>query len=135
MQLVQVVIGKVMSEIKSTVYYDGACPVCRREIGFYKRQDGGEQIEWIDVANAEECELPDGLSRETALKRFHVRKDDGQMVDGALAFAELWTRLPRFALAGRIARLPVIHHLLEGGYRLFLFVRRNSWRSSRRSAG
>ena len=23
-----------------TVYYDGACPVCRREIGFYRKRTG-----------------------------------------------------------------------------------------------
>ncbi len=73
-----------------TVYYDGACPVCRREIGFYRARTGGA-VEYCDVATAA-CPAPD-LSREDALQRFHVRLGDGTLVSGAGAFLALWREM------------------------------------------
>ncbi len=30
-----------------TVYYDGTCPLCRREIAFYRRCAGATSIVWV----------------------------------------------------------------------------------------
>ena len=86
-----------------TVYYDGACPVCRREIGFYQKRTGAE-VSYCDVA-AEACPAPD-LTREEALKRFHVRLADGALVSGAAAFLALWRETPGFRLVGAAALRP-----------------------------
>ncbi len=113
-----------MSNSKPTVFYDGSCPLCRREIGFYQRQRGADAIDWQDVSSisGDACVAP-GLECTTAMKRFHVRNAHGEIKSGAAAFAELWTWLPAFAWAGRLARLPGIVHLLELAYRAFLPVR------------
>lgn len=52
-----------------------------------------------------------------------MRNAGGEIKSGAAAFAELWTWLPAFAWAGRLARLPGIVHVLELAYRAFLPVR------------
>jgi len=65
-----------------TVYYDGACPLCRMEISHYRKQEGAERIAFVDVAQAQDAPGPD-LTREAALARFHVRGADGALVSGA----------------------------------------------------
>jgi len=110
-----------------TLYYDGGCPVCTREIGFYQCRRGAERITWINLAQCEDAALGSDLSREAAYARLHARRPDGQLVSGAQAFAALWQALPAFRLAGRIAALPGIVHGLEWGYRGFLRLRR-LWR-------
>lgn len=113
-----------MSNTRPTVFFDGSCPLCRREIGFYLRQRGADAIDWRDVSSisGDACVAP-GLDCTTAMQRFHVRNADGEIKSGAAAFAELWTWLPAFAWAGRLARLPGIVHVLELAYRGFLPVR------------
>jgi predicted DCC family thiol-disulfide oxidoreductase YuxK len=106
-----------------TLYYDGGCPVCTREIGFYQRRRGAERIHWVNLASCEEAELGVGLSREDAYARLHARWPGGQLVSGAAAFAALWQALPAFRPAGRFAAWPGVIHLLEWGYRGFLKVR------------
>ena len=110
-----------------TVYFDGACPVCSREIAMYRRQPGAEACTWVDAATCDAADLGQDLSRPAALARFHVRRPDGRLVDGARGFAELWQTLPRWARLGRIAGFGPMPELLDAGYRLFL-VLRTRWR-------
>lgn len=110
-----------------TLYYDGGCPVCTREIGFYQRRSGADRIHWVNLAQCEASDLGTDLSFGAAIARLHARWPDGQLVSGARAFAALWQALPAFRLAGRIAALPGIVDGLEWGYRGFLKVRRQ-WR-------
>jgi predicted DCC family thiol-disulfide oxidoreductase YuxK len=111
----------------ATVYYDGACPLCSREIAHYRQARGAGRLDFVDVARCAPAALPPGLTRGAALARMHVRLDDDSIVSGAAAFAALWRQLPGYAWAGRIASLPVILPLLEAGYRVFIRVRR-LWR-------
>ncbi len=108
---------------KLTVFYDGACPLCRREIAFYQRRSGAEALDWVDVSGCSDDEVAPGLSKPTALARFHVRAADGKLESGGAAFARLWSSLPGFRTLGRTLQLPPLVWLLERGYRSFLLVR------------
>ncbi len=110
-----------------TVYYDGACPVCRREIAHYQSRRGASAIVWVDAASCDERELGPGLDRRVALRRFHVREADGTLASGAAAFVAIWRRLPAFAWLAPLAASRPMLALLDAGYALFLRIRR-SWR-------
>ena len=107
------------------VYYDGGCPVCRREIDVYRRMASGD-LAFVDICERPEAPAPD-LDREAALARFHVRDGRGELVSGARAFLALWRSVPRLAVPARILSVPPLPLLLEGAYRVFLCVRR-LWR-------
>jgi len=107
---------------KSTVYFDGSCPLCRAEIGYYRRSDHSEALCFIDVSKPD-ASIPEGLTQRGAMARFHVRAANGQLVSGAAAFVEVWARLPRWRWAARAAAFPGVLSVLEFGYRLFLPVR------------
>lgn len=106
----------------STVYYDGSCPLCRAEIGYYRRQDQAGALCFVDVSKASAA-TPDGVTQAHAMARFHVRAPDGRVVSGAAAFVAVWARLPGWRWAARVAALPGAMMVLELAYRLFLPVR------------
>lgn len=107
------------------VFYDGACPLCRREIAAYRGMAGMEAVAWRDLTAAGAA--PPDLDREAALARFHVRRADGTLVSGARAFLAVWRRSPRLApLARALDRRPFVA-LLDVGYAGFLRLRR-LWR-------
>jgi predicted DCC family thiol-disulfide oxidoreductase YuxK len=108
---------------KPTVFYDGSCPLCQREIGYYQGQAGADHVSWVDVSACPAGVVAPDLSQAAAMQRFHVRKSDGTLVSGAAAFAELWLKLPRWSWLGRVAQLPIISTMLEGLYRAFLPMR------------
>lgn len=106
-----------------TVFYDGACPLCAREIAFYRSRKGAARVSWVDVAACAQETVTPGLSKQAALARFHVRHADGRLVSGGAAFTALWVALPGFRLLGRLFQLPPLAWTIDRAYPLFLKVR------------
>lgn len=106
-----------------TLYFDGACPMCSREIALYRRNPGADGVRWVDVTRCDAAELGPDLSREAAMARLHLRHADGSLVSGAAAFAALWRSLPGWSWLGRLFASRVGLWLLDAGYRSFLLMR------------
>jgi ubiquinone biosynthesis monooxygenase Coq7 len=110
-----------------SVYFDGGCPLCVREVAVYRRQSPAD-VRWENLA-APELHIPratDGYqpARDVLLRRFHVHTADGRWLHGAPAFAALWARLgwPWRALS-LIGRLPGGLWCMDVVYALFLRAR------------
>ncbi|MFG6465272.1 thiol-disulfide oxidoreductase DCC family protein [Roseateles sp. BYS87W] len=115
---------------RPTVYFDGACPVCRREIAHYRQGSGEHALNWVDAAACPPGDLGPALSRPQALARLHLRLPDGQLVHGAAAFLAMWAALPdhpRLAAWARRLNRPAVVAVLDAAYSAFLRVRR-LWR-------
>ena len=106
-----------------TVYYDGGCPICAREIGMYRSCRGADRIAWVDADAVSGDVLAPGLSRDDAMARFHVIDSSGRAFSGGAAFSALWRALPAFSMLGRILSCWPFSIILEGIYRLFLILR------------
>ena len=112
-----------MQSDKLTIYHDGTCALCRKEIDFYRRQLGAERLAFVDAADPVEQALGRGLTKPAAMARFHVRLPDGRLISGAAGFAAVWAQLPRFHWAASLARCPGVMPVLDFTYRLFLPLR------------
>ena len=111
------------NNVAKKVYYDGSCPLCKREIGFYHKQKGSEKVSWIDLSLSQNIEVEPGLTKSSALKRFHVKLENGSIVSGASAFISLWLSLDRFTKFGKYLNRTWIIKLLDILYNWFLFLR------------
>ena len=116
-----------------TVYFDGSCPLCRREIAMYRRLPAADALCWVDVSTAQA--LGEGLSCEAAMRRFHVRDAQGRLFSGGAAFARLWRCLPGWRLLGVCFSWPPLSAVLELAYRAFLPLRPGLQRLVQRWAG
>jgi predicted DCC family thiol-disulfide oxidoreductase YuxK len=104
---------------KLTIWYDGACPLCIREIALMRRLDRRKAIDFVDIAPANAV-CP--LDRQLMLARFHAR-EDGVILSGAAAFAAMWRAIPLLKPLGFVARSPFVLRLLESLYLRFLTFR------------
>ena len=85
---------------KVIIWYDGACPLCMREIALMRRLDRRRAIDFRDIAPANAV-CP--LDRQLMLTRFHA-SEDGVILSGAAAFAAMWRAIPLLKPLGFIAR-------------------------------
>ena len=101
------------------MFYDGGCPLCRAEMGYYRHK--GAIAQFTDLTQGRAS--PEGVSCEAALKRFHVRDEEGRLRSGAAAFAALWRVTPGWRWFGMLGGIPPFVWIGEGLYRLFLPIR------------
>ena len=107
-----------------TVYYDDQCPLCTREINFYKRKIDPNSALWQPLSNVNEEKIDKGK----ALEKLHVSDSDGNLFVGADAFLEIWTRIPGFGKFAEILKLPIFKTFLKICYEIFLVLRKHTWR-------
>jgi predicted DCC family thiol-disulfide oxidoreductase YuxK len=107
-----------------TVYYDAACPACRREVGFYQRRDRKGRIAWVDISQGPADLARDGVTGEQALDRIHARMPDGRLITGARVFVEIWKRIPGLRWVTPIAGSPPALAVMEPAYGWFAKRRR-----------
>ncbi len=109
-----------------TVFFDGDCPLCAREVAFYRRLDGKRALRWRDVRGNAADLAREGVSQSQALARLHVRTAGGRIVTGVDAFVAIWERLPGFRAIAPIARRSPVRWVLARGYDWFA-ARRLRW--------
>jgi predicted DCC family thiol-disulfide oxidoreductase YuxK len=101
-----------------TVYFDGRCPLCRREIAHYRRRDRAGRVRWVDLHRAGPELEALGVAPQAALQRLHVLDRARRLHTGVAAFAVVWDQLPGYRWLSRAVRIPGLIPLLERGYGL-----------------
>ena len=120
-----------MTTPQVTVWFDGNCPLCVREIRLMRRLDRRRAIRFIDVHAGRDCPL----APATLLTRFHAQEGDGPIVSGARAFAAMWRAIPLLRPFGLLARNAALLWVLERMYLGFLRIRPRLSRAFRPPAG
>ena len=112
---------------RATVFFDGGCPLCSREIAHYRRLDRDDRLHWVDITRQPNVLAQHGLELEAAMNRFHVLDAEDRWQTGAWAFAEIWYQIPRYRWLSRLLRRTRVLPLMDRLYSLFA-----GWRKRRR---
>jgi predicted DCC family thiol-disulfide oxidoreductase YuxK len=106
-------------KIMLTVYYDGKCGLCRREIEYYKRVAPADRFVWLDIAT-DPASLADlDISQADALRRLHARDASGVVYVGVAAFIAIWQGLNYWRYLAMIVNLPFLKPLAAFTYDRF----------------
>ncbi len=107
---------------KDTLYYDGACPICRAEVARLERLAGDR----LAFENVHELEADDGLpDKALLLARLHLRTADGDWLTGLDANIRAWGHTP-FRRLWELFELPLMRPLGEWAYEFWLRRRRGA---------
>ncbi|WP_443218115.1 thiol-disulfide oxidoreductase DCC family protein [Pseudomonas sp. MIL19] len=105
-----------------TLYYDGDCPLCAREIQLLRKRASAERLSLVDISREDFQAETTGYSKEILQNRLHARFADGEWVTGLDATLWSWRAagLDRWAAP---LTWPALRPVLELGYRLFCRLR------------
>lgn len=112
------------NQIATCVYYDGACPLCSREVKLYKKlvlKEGNDaDIDWIDISKSRKEIDEEGIIYEDAMRLIHIKDSSGVHQVGLDGILTLWDKLPYYRRASRfIRKFPRINSYLARFYEFF----------------
>ena len=100
------------------VFYDGACPLCLREIDMLRRKDDKQRILFTDISAPNFDADSVGVAWPTLMERIHGRLPDGTLIEGVEVFRRLYAAVG-FGFLVAASRLPLVAPLLNLSYRAF----------------
>lgn len=100
------------------IFFDGDCPLCKREIALLQRMDRRRRVQFTDIAAKEFDSANLGISWSTLMDRIHGRLPDGTWIEGVEVFRRVYAAVGLGWLAWSM-RLPVITWVLNWSYRVF----------------
>lgn len=100
------------------VYYDGACPLCMREIRFLRAVDRRSRILFTDIAAPGFDAATTGYTWDELMDRIRGRLADGTPVEGVEVFRQLYGAVGLAPLVA-LTRLPGVRQLLDVAYEKF----------------
>ena len=111
-----------------TVFYDGKCGFCRREIHFYQKIAPSGVFHWCDIT-LDETELnKHGITIDAAMASLHAINGSGQIICGFDSFLLIWSQLPYFRLLAFLLQFPPMKWVMSFAYQRFA-----KWRAKRQT--
>lgn len=104
-----------------TIFYDGSCPVCSREIAHYRVLNRAGRLDFVDISTASFDAAAWGLEQSALMRAMHVQDASGHLYLGVDALRALWLGLPglRYRRLSQLLGLPGLHLLAVLGYWVF----------------
>jgi len=63
--------------MKPIMFYDGACPLCRREVAHYRPFDWDRRVDWVDIAEDPDSLRSHHIDYHEAMERLHAIDEEG----------------------------------------------------------
>ena len=97
--------------------YDGACPLCVREVSFLQKRDAGrELVAFVDIADLDYVpEENGGIDFETAMGLIHAVLPDGSTLVGVPVFRKVYDVLG-MGWVYAITKVPIIGPIADFVY-------------------
>ena len=107
-----------MASYPLTVFFDGACPICDREIALMRRLNRRERLVFCDFSRPDYDPTSINISPAELGRIIHARWGDGTVITGVDVFRAMWEAVGLGFLA-RLTRLSLVEPLVVKAYAWF----------------
>lgn len=112
--------GGTMNENRCEVevFFDGDCPLCRREIAWMKGRDRAGKVQFTNIADPHFSPSDFGLTFEDFMAEIQGRLPDGKWITGVEVFRRLYSAIG-FGGVVAMTRWPLVSGVLDRAYKRF----------------
>ena len=108
-----------MNTPKLTIFFDGGCPLCKREVDFLQSKNQKGSLRFIDINTSDfSSDLKYGITYKQAMDRIHAMKSDGSVIKDIKVFQEAYS-LIGLGWIYAPTKLPILDKFIEFVYGLW----------------
>ena len=100
------------------VFFDGDCPLCKREIDMIRAFDRHGRVRFTDIAAPGFDPVSTGLTYDELMASIRGRMPSGEMVEGVEVFRQLYGAVGSGPVIP-LTRVFGVRQLLDAGYQVF----------------
>lgn len=100
-----------------TIFFDGACPICSREMNFVRKKNSAGAVRLVDTSSPDFDPRAHGISSDPD-RLIHGKLPDGTIIQGLEVFRRVYSALGMGWLLAPTA-WPVLRPIFDFGYRIF----------------
>ena len=105
--------------VKLTIFFDGGCPLCKREIDFLQSRNKKGYLSFIDINTSDfYLDLKYGITYKQAMERIHALKSDGSVIKDIKVFQEAYNLID-LGWIYTPTKIPVFDKFIEFIYRIW----------------
>ncbi len=101
-----------------TLFFDGQCPLCEKEISHLKKRNYNDVIAFVDINAAEFSQTYPDMDWDALNERIHAIDESGEVYIGLDATHKAWS-LVGFPWLYASLRWPIIRFFADKAYLLF----------------
>ena len=101
-----------------TLFYDGNCPLCMKEIHLLRRYNTKQRLRLVDIHSEAFETLYPQVDKQAADGLLHAIDDKGQLLTGLDANVAVWQAVGKHKWL-KVLRWPVVRWFADRGYTLF----------------
>ena len=101
-----------------TIYYDGHCPLCMKEMQLLKHHDNKNSILFVDLHNHDFSKEHPHIITSEAIRILHGQLDTGELLLGLDVTCKAWSLVGKHKWLA-ILRWPLIRTIADLIYRVF----------------
>ena len=114
-----------MNTFKLTIYFDGGCPFCKREVDFLQSRNQKQYLRFIDINSPDfSSDLKNGITYKQAMERIHALRSDGSVIKDIKVFQEAYD-LIGLGWVYAPTKLPIFDKFIEFIYGIWAKYRLN----------
>lgn len=102
-----------------TVFYDGKCSLCSKEIRYYRKIAPPNIFDWQDIMQSSDALKKEGILLSEGLKLLHAKDKEGRIHIGVDAFILIWKQLKGWKILAFFVSLPVVKPIAILIYKAF----------------
>ena len=81
-----------MKNTQLTIFFDGGCPLCNREVDFLQSRNKNGYLKFVDIDSLDFSKNQDyEITYKQAMERIHALKSDGSLIKDIEVFQEAYT--------------------------------------------
>ena len=108
-----------MNTPELTIFFDGVCPLCKREVDFLQSKNQKGALSFIDINTSDfSSDLKYGITYKQAMDRIHAMKSDGSVIKDIKVFQEAYS-LIGLGWIYAPTKLPILDKFIEFIYGLW----------------
>ena len=108
-----------MSTAKLTIFFDGECPLCMREVNFLRSRNQKNYLKFIDISSSDfSLYFNYEINYKQAMERIHALKSDGSVIKDIKVFQEAYNLIDLGWIYAP-TKIPIFDKFIEFIYRIW----------------